>query len=71
MRILIDMNLTPRWVEHLLSGGHEAVHPSVVGSATAKDREICEYARARGYHILTNDLDFPKSSPTLETPGQV
>jgi len=43
MRILIDMNLTPRWVEHLNGAGHEACHWSSVGSAAAKDREICDW----------------------------
>jgi predicted nuclease of predicted toxin-antitoxin system len=60
MRILFDMNPTPRWVEHLRAAGHEVVHWSAVGSAKAKDREICEYARAHEYIVLTNDLDFPQ-----------
>jgi predicted nuclease of predicted toxin-antitoxin system len=30
-----------------------------LGSGTAKDTEICEYARASGFVLLTNDLDFP------------
>jgi predicted nuclease of predicted toxin-antitoxin system len=60
MRILIDMNLTPRWVNHLSDGGYETIHWSSIGPATAKDREICDYAREHGYVILTNDLDFPQ-----------
>jgi predicted nuclease of predicted toxin-antitoxin system len=60
MRILIDMNLTPRWVPFLGSAGHEAVHWSSVGSRSAKDGEICDYARQYGFVILTNDLDFPQ-----------
>lgn len=60
MRILVDMNLTPRWVEHLTREGHEARHWSSLGSVNAKDREICDYARAAGYVVLTNDLDFPQ-----------
>jgi predicted nuclease of predicted toxin-antitoxin system len=60
MRLLLDMNLTPRWVPFLNNAGHDAVHWSLVGSITAKDREICEYGRQSGYVILTNDLDFPQ-----------
>jgi predicted nuclease of predicted toxin-antitoxin system len=60
MRILIDMNLTPRWVQYLNSAGHEACHRSSVGAAAAKDHAICDYARAQGYVLLTNDLDFPQ-----------
>jgi predicted nuclease of predicted toxin-antitoxin system len=60
MRVLIDMNLTPRWVPFLSVAGHEAAHWSAVGSVTATDREICEYARQHGSAVLTNDLDFPQ-----------
>ena len=60
MRLLIDMNLTPRWVQFLHDAGHEAVHWSSAGSSSAKDSEICGYARRHDYVILTNDLDFPQ-----------
>jgi predicted nuclease of predicted toxin-antitoxin system len=60
MRILVDMNLTPRWVEYLNGVGHETCHWSSIGPASAKDREICEYARTNGFVLLTNDLDFPQ-----------
>lgn len=60
MRLLIDMNLTPRWAEYLADAGYEAVHWSVVGHATAGDREICVYARESNLVVITNDLDFPQ-----------
>jgi predicted nuclease of predicted toxin-antitoxin system len=60
MRVLIDMNLTPRWVGYLIEAGHDVIHWSVTGSASAKDREICDYCRLHGYVLLTNDLDFPQ-----------
>ena len=60
MRLLIDMNLTPRWVQFLEDAGHEVVHWSSVGAGTAKDSEICDYARRHTYVLLTNDLDFPQ-----------
>ena len=60
MRILVDMNLTPRWVPHLNNAGHSAVHWSSIGRISAPDREICDYARLNGYVLLTNDLDFPQ-----------
>lgn len=60
MRLLIDMNLTPRWVPFLQNAEHEAVHWSSVGSNSAKDGEICDYARRNAYVLLTNDLDFPQ-----------
>jgi len=60
MRVLIDMNLTPRWVAYLREAGHEAIHWSGVGLATAKDSEICAHARRHHFVLLTNDLDFPQ-----------
>jgi predicted nuclease of predicted toxin-antitoxin system len=58
MRLLIDMNLTPRWVPHLRNAEHETVRWSSVGSNSAKDSEICDYPRQYAYVLLTNDLDF-------------
>jgi predicted nuclease of predicted toxin-antitoxin system len=60
MRILVDMNLTPRWVQPLRDAGYHALHWSAVGPPEAADREICAYAREQRYVILTNDLDFPQ-----------
>ena len=37
-----------------------AIHWSAVGSNSAKDSEICDYARQNSYIVLTNDLDFPQ-----------
>ena len=60
MRLLIDMNLTPRWVPFLRSAGHEAVHWSSVGAISAKDSVMCDYACQYGFVVLTNDLDSPQ-----------
>ena len=60
MRLLVDMNLTPRWVQLLRKAKHEVIHWSSVGSNSAKDSEICDYARQNAYVLLTNDLDFPQ-----------
>jgi predicted nuclease of predicted toxin-antitoxin system len=58
MKILIDMNLTPRWVVFLVTAGFEAIHWSAVGKADSPDATIVEYARIHGYCVLTHDLDF-------------
>jgi predicted nuclease of predicted toxin-antitoxin system len=60
MNLLVDMNLTPRWVSYLSAAGHSAVHWSMAGSMSAEDEEICSYAREKGLVVLTNDLDFPR-----------
>ncbi len=58
MRILIDMNLSPRWVEVLRQAGWEAKHWVDVGDPRAPDRIIMEWARESGYFVFTHDLDF-------------
>jgi predicted nuclease of predicted toxin-antitoxin system len=60
MRLLVDMNLTPRWVHELTGAGYEALHWSDAGDPTASDAEICAFAREHEYVVLTNDLDFPQ-----------
>ena len=58
MKILVDMNLTPRWCEVLCSSGYEAVHWSNVGGPCTPDTEIMEWAATNGYLVFTHDLDF-------------
>jgi len=58
MRLLIDMNLSPRWVDLLVEAGFEAAHWSTLGVPTAPDVEIVAFARSQNYVVLTHDLDF-------------
>lgn len=58
MKLLIDMNLSPRWVNLLASAGIEAAHWSTLGAANAPDVEIMAFARTSDYVVLTHDLDF-------------
>ena len=58
MKLLVDMNLSPRWVERLAGHGFEAVHWSTIGAATAPDVEILAWANEHGFVVVTNDLDF-------------
>jgi predicted nuclease of predicted toxin-antitoxin system len=58
MKILVDMNLSPTWVDYLSKNGTEAVHWSSVGPPDAPDTQIITYAKAHDFTVLTNDLDF-------------
>jgi predicted nuclease of predicted toxin-antitoxin system len=59
MRVLIDMNLTPRWVGFLEeSPSLQASHWSAVGRLDAPDAEIMRYAAEHECVVLTHDLDF-------------
>ncbi len=58
MKILIDMNLSPRWANLLTNADFEAVHWSTLGAANVPDVEIAAFARTNDYVVLTHDLDF-------------
>jgi predicted nuclease of predicted toxin-antitoxin system len=58
VKLLVDMNLSPSWVERLVHHGFEAVHWSTIGVATAPDVEILTWANEHQFVVVTNDLDF-------------
>jgi predicted nuclease of predicted toxin-antitoxin system len=58
VKLLVDMNLSPRWVERLAGHGFAAVHWSTIGAATAPDVEILAWAKEHHFVVITNDLDF-------------
>jgi predicted nuclease of predicted toxin-antitoxin system len=58
MKLLIDMNLSPDWVEVLAGEGIDAVHWSEIGASSASDKELMAWAKSNGHIVLTHDLDF-------------
>ena len=58
MKILLDMNLSPQWVQFLANHGFETVHSSEIGQASAPDATIMEYAGRHGFVVFTHDLGF-------------
>jgi predicted nuclease of predicted toxin-antitoxin system len=58
VRLLADLQISPRTVAHLRSRGHDVVRVTDVLPATASDEAIVEWARRDGRAILTQDLDF-------------
>ncbi len=58
MKVLIDINLSPRWSRLLNDYGIEAIHWSSFGKFDATDLQIMEFAKSNDYVVLTHDLDF-------------
>jgi len=58
MKILIDMNLSPDWVQEFKLHGIVAVHWSNVGRFDAPDAVLMEWAKNNGHIVFTHDLDF-------------
>lgn len=68
MKLLVDMNLSPRWVGLFTVAGLEAAHWSTLGASNALDAEIMDFAAAKDFVVLTHDLDF--SAILAATHGQ-
>ena len=58
IRLVIDLSLSPIWVDVFAGHGWPAVHWSTVGDPRAKDRALMAWARENGYVVFTHDLDF-------------
>jgi len=58
MKLPVDINLSPHWVDVLADAGVEAAHWSTLGTYNAPDSEIMAYASANNCVVLTHDLDF-------------
>jgi predicted nuclease of predicted toxin-antitoxin system len=69
MKILIDMNLPPRWAKVLAAEGWESLHWSEVGASTASDREIMAWSWDNDYIVFTHDLDFSALLATTQREG--
>lgn len=69
MKLLVDMNLTPDWVEVFKRQGWEALHWATVGDPRASDSTIMEWARVNGYVVFTHDLDLAAVLATTQAQG--
>jgi len=58
MKLLVDMNLSPRWVTAFAQEGITALHWSTLGAPDATDVEIMALARHDDWVVITHDLDF-------------
>ena len=58
MKILIDVNLTPAWVEFFAAHQIESTHWSMLGDSRALDPEIMAFAMENALIVFTHDLDF-------------
>jgi predicted nuclease of predicted toxin-antitoxin system len=58
MKLVVDISLSPAWVDVFTRNGWEAVHWSAVGDPRAKDKTLMNWARENGHVVFTHDLDF-------------
>jgi predicted nuclease of predicted toxin-antitoxin system len=58
IKLVVDIGLSPAWVDVFTKHGWSAVHWSSVGDSRAKDRVVMGWARDHGHVVFTHDLDF-------------
>ncbi|HWA90383.1 MAG TPA: DUF5615 family PIN-like protein [Rhizomicrobium sp.] len=58
MRFLVDAQLPPALAAWLRDAGHEAVALREIGLRDATDEQICAFAVANDYIIVTKDEDY-------------
>ena len=58
IKLIVDVSLSPAWVDVFTRHGWPAVHWSAVGDPRAKDRVVMGWARENGHVLFTHDLDF-------------
>lgn len=69
MKVLVDMNLSPKWCSVLQAEGWECVHWSDVGSGSEEDAEVMQWALHEKRVVLTHDLDFGAILATTQATG--
>jgi len=60
VKIVVDMNLSPEWLEVFAQAGWPARHWSQIGRPDADDDEIFSWAAENGHLVFTQNLDFPQ-----------
>jgi len=71
VKFLIDNQLPTALAKYLCTKGHEAQHVLSVGLASAKDGEICQYAKEHTLVIVTKDEDFSRQAIQPDAAFQV
>lgn len=71
MRLLFDQNLSRRLVSRLADIYPESSHVALIGMDRASDEAVWEYARTKGYVIVTKDADFIDWSVLRGSPPKV
>jgi predicted nuclease of predicted toxin-antitoxin system len=54
IKLVVDISLSPAWVDVFTKHGWSAVHWSTVGDPRAKDRVVMAWAREHGHVVFTH-----------------
>ena len=71
MKLLFDQNLSDQLVTQLADLFPNSIHAKTIGLNTATDAELWDYARNKGYLIVSKDADFSNRSAIHGYPPKV
>ena len=71
MKLLFDANLSDRIVPRILDLFPDSTHIKSVGLEQADDATVWEWAKERGFTIVSKDTDFYQRSIVSEHPPKV
>jgi predicted nuclease of predicted toxin-antitoxin system len=71
VKLLFDENLSPRLCRLLADIYPDSAHVRDIGLRGAEDERICDYARDRGFTLVSKDNDFRQRSFLRGTPPKV
>jgi len=71
MKLLFDQNLSSKLCQMVSDLFPESTHVRILGLSEAADRTIWDYAKANGFVIVSQDVDFAEMATLLSSPPKV
>jgi predicted nuclease of predicted toxin-antitoxin system len=71
MKLLFDQNLSFRLCEAIADLFPESNHVGLSGLSEADDRQVWNHAKADGFAIVSQDVDFAEMAALLGSPPKV
>jgi predicted nuclease of predicted toxin-antitoxin system len=71
MKLLFDQNLSFKLCQTIADIFRDASHVGLLGLSEAGDRDVWDYAKANGFTIVSQDVDFSEMAALLGSPPKV
>ncbi|HEX7668670.1 MAG TPA: DUF5615 family PIN-like protein [Polyangiaceae bacterium] len=69
MKLIADVNISPRVVEHLRDAGHDAIRITELMDARSSDEEVLAKSAEQGAVLVSRDQDFSALVALSGAPG--
>ena len=71
MKLLFDQNLSFKLCDLIADLFPESNHVGLLGLSEADDRNVWDHAKAQGFTIVSQDVDFAEMAAVLGSPPKV